>query len=167
MVDPSAWGRGAVCVDAAQDTLMQDGNEPCEPHLPGAAAPVSAPRALRLHPRPADQSAMEQPHPRPIGEPGLHSGAPSFQFLCSSTQLIPLAERHLADGPFRVGNSFTYISKARVRRRSFPGEEKALLSSRDKVSCHPAPAGVEQLTCSQHTTSGAVLGEGATPVCFL
>ena len=57
--------------------------------------------------------------------------------------IIPLAEQHLADDPFRVGNSFTYISKARVRRSSFPGEEKALLSSRDKVSCRPAPAGVE------------------------
>ena len=69
--------------------------------------------------------------------------------------------------PFGVGNSFAEISKARVRRSSFPGVEKALHKQQGQGFLPPAPAGVEQLTCSQHTASGAVLGKGATPVSLI
>ena len=137
--------------------------------LPGAAAPISAPQnpANSTH-SPADESPTEQPRPWPVGECGLYSGCSHFlvPLLLNTTHSIggeTLGRRTL----FGVGDTFTYVPKARVRRTSFPGEEKALLSSRDKVFFRSAPAVVEQLTCSQHTAPGAVLGEGATPVFLL
>lgn len=135
--------------------------------LLGAAAPVSAPQnpTNSTH-SPADESPTEQPRPWPVGECGLHNGCSHFSvpLLLNSFHWRRNAGQK---DPFWGGWSFTYVPKARVRRTSFPGEEKALLSSRDKVFFRSASAVVEQLTCSQHTAPGAVLGEGATPVCLL
>ena len=133
-----------------------------------SCACLCSPEPRQLHPFPADESPTEQPHPWPFGDCGLYSGCSHFlvPLLLNTTHSIggeTLGRRTL----FGVGDTFTYVPKARVRRTSFPGEEKALLSSRDKVFFCSALAGVEQLTCSQHTAPGAVLGEGATPVCLL
>lgn len=128
MADAPAWGRGAVCRDAALDTLMQDGNEPCEPHYLEQLCLPLLPRTPPTLPNP--------PLMRALWSSPTHGLLESVDCTVGAPLLIPFASQHNSlhwrriigqKDPFGVGTSFTYISKARVRRRSFPGEEKALL----------------------------------------
>ena len=140
---------------------------PVNPITWSSCAYLCSPEPCQLHPLPRWWEPYRAAPPQGLLESvDCTVAAPTFQFLCFSTHSIgreTLGRRTL----FGVGDIFTYVPKARVRRTSFPGEEKALLSSRNKVSFRSTPAGVEQLSCSQHTAPGAVLGEGATPVCLL
>ena len=130
--------------------------------------PVSAPRTPPTLPTP--------PLIRALWSRPTHGLLESVDCTVGAQLLISFASQHKSlhwrrhtgqKDPFGVGTSFTYISKARVRRRSFPGEEKALHKQQGQgflPSC----------TCWSGTTDllsthgpGCSPGRGGNTVCLL
>lgn len=146
-----------------QDTLMQDGNESCEPHYLEQLLPEPS----NSTPAPLTRALWSSPTHGLLESVGCAGGLPPFSSFASQHNSLHWQSDTGQKDPFGVGTSFTYISKARVRRRSFPGEEKALHKQQGQgflPSC----------TCWSGTTDllsthgpGCSPGRGGNTVCLL
>lgn len=101
-----------MCIDAALDTLMQDGNEPCEP-------PYLEQLRLSLLPERSDstpallrKALWSSPARGLLESMGCTAELPPFSSFASQHNSFHWQSDTGQKDPFGVGNSFTYISKA-------------------------------------------------------